>query len=49
LREGAAASDLFRELAATGADVQRFEVATPTLNEIFIRTVAGDARAEQVQ
>jgi ABC-2 type transport system ATP-binding protein len=49
LREGAAASDLFRELAATGADVQRFEVATPTLNEIFIRTVAGDPRAEQVQ
>jgi ABC-2 type transport system ATP-binding protein len=49
LREGAAAGDLFRELAASGADVQRFEVATPTLNEIFIRTVAGDVRAEQVQ
>jgi ABC-2 type transport system ATP-binding protein len=49
LREGAAAADLFRELASAGADVQRFEVATPTLNEIFIRAVAGDERARQVR
>ncbi|MDQ3937766.1 MAG: ATP-binding cassette domain-containing protein [Chloroflexota bacterium] len=49
LREGARAADLFRELADHGADVRRFEVATPTLNEIFIRAVAGDPRAREVQ
>ncbi len=49
LRDGAHAGELFRELAASGADVRRFEVATPALNEIFIRTVAGDPRARQVQ
>jgi len=49
LRPGANATDLFRELAASGADVSRFEVATPTLNEIFIRAVAGDERAALVQ
>jgi ABC-2 type transport system ATP-binding protein len=42
LREGASATDLFRELAASGAEVTRFEVAAPTLNEIFIQAVAGD-------
>lgn len=49
LRDGADAADLFRELASSGADVRRFEVATPTLNEIFIRAVAGDERAKQVR
>jgi ABC-2 type transport system ATP-binding protein len=49
LNEGAEAADLFRELAASGADVRRFQVATPTLNEIFIRSVAGDPRAARVQ
>jgi ABC-2 type transport system ATP-binding protein len=49
LRDGAAAGDLFRELAASGADVHRFELATPTLNEIFIRAVAGDPRAPSVR
>jgi ABC-2 type transport system ATP-binding protein len=49
LRPGASATDLFRELAASGAEVSRFEVATPTLNEIFIRAVAGDERAARVQ
>ena len=48
LREGAQATDLFRELAATGAQVSRFEVATPTLGEIFLRAVAGDERAKLV-
>jgi len=48
LREEAEAADLFRELAALDADVRRFQVATPTLNEIFIRAVAGDPRAELV-
>jgi len=49
LRDGAGAADLFRELAASGADVRRFEVATPTLNEIFVRAVAGDPRAGLVR
>jgi len=49
LRDGANAADLFRELAGSGADVRRFQVATPTLNEIFIRAVAGDVRAGDVQ
>jgi ABC-2 type transport system ATP-binding protein len=49
LRHGASASELFRELAATDAVVERFEVATPSLNEIFLRAVAGDERARLVQ
>ena len=48
LHEGAQPADLFRELAASGADVRRFEVATPALAEIFIRAVAGDPRAARV-
>jgi ABC-2 type transport system ATP-binding protein len=48
LREGATAQELFRELADDDAAVERFEVSTPTLNEIFIRTVAGDPRAGAV-
>jgi ABC-2 type transport system ATP-binding protein len=47
LLDGSASpTDLFRELAASGAEVTRFEVATPTLNEIFIRAVAGDRRLD---
>jgi len=49
LREGASPRELFRELADEGAAVERFEVSTPTLDEIFIRTVAGDRRAEEVR
>jgi ABC-2 type transport system ATP-binding protein len=49
LRDDAGAADLFRELASSGADVRRFQVASPTLNEIFIRAVAGDPRARLVQ
>jgi ABC-2 type transport system ATP-binding protein len=49
LREGSDARDLFRELAATGASVERFAVEAPNLNEIFLRTVAGDPRAERVR
>jgi ABC-2 type transport system ATP-binding protein len=48
LAEGATAQDLFRELAASGASIERFAVEAPNLNEIFIRAVAGDARAEAV-
>jgi ABC-2 type transport system ATP-binding protein len=49
LRDDATAQDLFRELAATDALVERFAVEAPNLNEIFIRTVAGDHRAETVR
>jgi len=48
LREGATANDLFRELAATDAVVERFSVDAPDLDEIFIRAVAGDQRAASV-
>jgi ABC-2 type transport system ATP-binding protein len=41
--------DLFRELAGTVAEVERFAVEAPDLDEIFIRTVAGDPRAEAVR
>jgi len=43
LRDGATPRDLFRELAARDADVARFEVASPSLDEIFIRVVADAA------
>jgi ABC-2 type transport system ATP-binding protein len=49
LRDGADARDLFQELAATGASIERFAVEAPNLNEIFLRTVAGDPRAQQVR
>lgn len=48
LRDGATAQDLFRELAATPAVVERFAVEAPNLAEIFVRAVAGDERAEKV-
>ncbi|OGN86648.1 MAG: hypothetical protein A2X23_00380 [Chloroflexi bacterium GWC2_73_18] len=44
LREGASPRDLFHELAGTDARIDRFEVATPPLDEIFIRVVAGETR-----
>jgi ABC-2 type transport system ATP-binding protein len=49
IREDATPQDLFRELAASGAEVERFAVQAPSLDEIFIRTVAGDHRAEAVR
>ena len=49
LRDDAAPQDLFRELAAIGAHVERFAVEAPTLDEVFIRTVAGDPRAAAVR
>ncbi len=48
LRDGATSNDLFRELAATDAVVERFSVDAPDLGEIFIRAVAGDPRAASV-
>jgi ABC-2 type transport system ATP-binding protein len=49
LATDASPRDLFRELAETGAEVERFAVEAPDLDEIFIRTVAGDPRAEAVR
>jgi ABC-2 type transport system ATP-binding protein len=49
LRDGASAQDLFRELAANGARVERFAVEAPTLTEVFIRAVEGDPRAEAIR
>jgi len=49
IRDGATPQDLFRELAASGAEVDQFAVQAPSLDEIFIRTVAGDPRAEAVR
>jgi ABC-2 type transport system ATP-binding protein len=49
LRDGMTAQDLYRELAETSAEVERFAVEAPNLAEIFVRAVAGDARTEQVQ
>jgi ABC-2 type transport system ATP-binding protein len=48
LRDGFTARDLFRELAATEAVVERFTEEAPDLDEIFIRVVAGDKRAGSV-
>jgi ABC-type uncharacterized transport system ATPase subunit len=47
LRDGATAQDLFRELAALPAAVERFAVEAPNLAEIFVRAVAGDARGDE--
>jgi ABC-type uncharacterized transport system ATPase subunit len=49
IRDGATPQDLFRELAGAGAAVDRFAVQAPSLDEVFIRTVAGDPRAEAVR
>ena len=48
LRDGASARDLFRELGNSPAEVERFALEAPNLAEIFVRTVAGDPRAESV-
>jgi ABC-2 type transport system ATP-binding protein len=48
LRDGATAQDLFRQLAETPAEVERFAVEAPNLAEIFVRAVAGDERARTV-
>jgi ABC-2 type transport system ATP-binding protein len=49
IASGSKPQDLFRELARAGAEVDRFAVQAPSLDEIFIRTVAGDPRAEAVR
>lgn len=49
IADDATPQDLFRELAASGAEVEQFAVQAPSLDEVFIRTVAGDPRAEAVR
>jgi ABC-2 type transport system ATP-binding protein len=49
IREGASPQDLFRELASSGAHIEQFAVQAPSLDEVFIRTVDGDPRAEAVR
>jgi ABC-2 type transport system ATP-binding protein len=49
IRDDASPQDLFRELAQLGVHVDQFAVEAPSLDEIFIRTVAGDPRAEAVR
>ena len=49
IREGSTPQELFRELAQVGAAVDRFAVQAPSLDEVFIRTVDGDPRAEAVR
>lgn len=49
IRDDASPQDLFRELAQGGAQVERFSVRAPSLDEVFIRTLDGDPRAEAVR
>jgi ABC-2 type transport system ATP-binding protein len=49
IREGSTPQELFRELAQAGASVDHFAVQAPSLDEVFIRTVEGDPRAEAVR
>jgi ABC-2 type transport system ATP-binding protein len=48
LADGATSRDLFRDLARSPAEVERFAVEAPNLAEIFVRAVAGDTRSEAV-
>ena len=45
LKPGAAAQDVLRALVAQGINVEQFEIALPTLDEIFIRVVQGEGAA----
>jgi ABC-2 type transport system ATP-binding protein len=44
LNDGANAQDIIRRAVVSGATVNRFEIVEPSLNEIFIERVQGDAR-----
>lgn len=44
LKSGFTPDDLLRELLQAGASVEKFELAIPELDEIFIRVVKGDVR-----
>ena len=44
LQSGKTPDDLLRELLEKGAAIEKFELAIPELDEIFIRVVKGDVR-----
>ena len=46
LAEGSAPEDVLRSLLERGAKIDRFELATPSLEEIFLRVVARDRMEE---
>ena len=46
LAEGSAPEDVLRSLLERGAQIDRFELATPSLEEIFLRVVARDRMEE---
>ena len=46
LAEGSAPEDVLRSLLKRGAKIDRFELATPSLEEIFLRVVARDRMEE---
>jgi len=46
LAPSATAQDVLRELVEYGITVEQFEIATPTLDEIFIRVVTGNSGEE---
>ncbi|MGH7553974.1 MAG: ABC transporter ATP-binding protein [Longimicrobiales bacterium] len=46
LAQGAAAQDVLRQLVAHDVTLEQFEIAVPTLDEIFIRVVSGDKAAQ---
>lgn len=49
LAAGTSAQDIFRALAARdGVKIEQFEIAEPSLDDIFIRVVKGDQAAEGV-
>ena len=48
LARGVRPQDVFRALAGQDVRVDRFEVAEPSLDDIFIAAVQGQGRAEEV-
>ena len=46
LAEGSAPEDVLRSLLERGAKIDRFELATPSLEEIFLRVVGRDRMEE---
>jgi len=49
LAPGTTPQDVLEQLVAQRVPLERFEVAVPTLDEIFIRTVSADQPGEEVE
>jgi len=47
LASGTSAQEVLRSLVTQGVTVEQFEIAVPTLDEIFIRTVSADQPGEE--